>query len=778
MLRCPIAVAALATLALWTTAARADAPACARPDGATPVIQPTQQRQARALLAPWTVGAPIPDAPPGWTLAELALEPAALRVHLTAPDDAITLRLTPAACAPDAPGNSLSFQFHPTPPPQTPAGAALLARLQAHITANDRTPFFTTWLPRPPTAAERAAARPDLPPAPGLFAVPLHHSTTGIALVLLTALVFLLADLRPLARDLGLTRATAPRTLALLAALLAIAYALRTAAGPTWLREAHPFLAIPAALDSPVLGYPIETYPQGPQLLFRALTSLLPASLLGDPFAAWLRVNVLLGTLTVAFAFALGAALPTSPSRPADSRAATGLLAAALCAFWPQHIRVSASESVHTALALAATAALALALVAARTGRHRTFIACAGCAASAALMRPEGALWLAVIALAALAAGPGVRRRLLSPPRLLAVAALAWLTLPTVLSIASTDAAARLAPTSGANESVGATSLFDLIALLSRPDTGRNAYFDWTNTPPWLWPLAIWGAAITLRRGPGAARGAALGLLAGTVGYLVLYAHMGPAGVVWTVARYQLAAFPAVLGLTTLGAVDLLSRVPRLATPSRAATAGAALAAAGCGLWWPAVPVHMDWQQELAWAIDLGRQRPPLIPDHARLVTPDNRRRFLDMAPRDLTRPLTAGRIGPSAVVTVEHALRDLDPARTPAYFYQGLYCYLAVAPQSAEPQSPQCAAMAATFDLEPVATQTLTGPPYLQAYVHNRPTAPLTIGLYRITSRRLPPEAALRLLPAPLPKNGDRPSLPMASGTLPQQAPPDPPLR
>ncbi|MEZ4267673.1 MAG: hypothetical protein R3F39_14940 [Myxococcota bacterium] len=756
----------LALLALAAVARATPPPPCALSDGRVPIVQQFQARDVQRLLAPSRVGEAVAGAPSGWRLTELQLQPSSVRLALEGPADRAVVHLVAAACA-EQPKSPLpptaSFAFAVEQAPTTPEGEAALTALADALRSADAGTFWQSFSD-PPAAASRKAEAHKPPWLTTAFEHPLQRSTTAIALLLLALLLSLLADLPALLADLGLRGPGAARTAMALLGLTGLALALRLLAEPTFLREAHALLAVPPFADSQVLGQAIEIYPQGPQLVFAALRGLLP----GDAFAAWFSMNVLLGALTVPAAYAMGAAL--------TGGRALGLATAALMALWPQHIRVSASESVHVHVALFATLGLALAILAARSGRTRTFAALTAAAAATAFMRPEAALWLVFLALAALCAGPAVRERLLSPARIGIVLAAAFLTLPTVLGLGDSAHAQRFSPTSGATESIGSLGVLEYLWLLVRPD-GRNAYFDAATTPVWLWPLALWGAVTTFRSGR---RALAISLIFIPLATLALYAHMGPAGVVFTMARYHLLGLPAVVLLCAMGATELAIRLPNLGTPARAASATVALAALGTACWWPAMnPFPMDWQAEHAWALDLGRQSPPLIPDAARLVTPDNRRSMLDMAPRDMAIALTAARKSAEHVVTVEYALAQLhvSGARPEAYFYQGLYCWLDIAPGGDETISPQCAAMHDAFELEPVAALDLSGPAYLQAYVATRPAGPLPLRLYRIGRRKLAPAATVGLLPPPIEPGSPKAALPMGSGAPRQMEAPQPPL-
>ena len=128
----------------------------------------------------------------------------------------------------------------------------------------------------------------------------------------------------------------------------------------------------------------------------------------------------------------------------------------------------------------------------------------------------------------------------------------------------------------------------------------------------------------------------------------------------------------------------------------------------------------MDWQRELSWLHELGTQEPPILETGARIVTPDNRRRFLDQSPRSRVQLLTGGAQHADKAIPISHALERLEPMRlsTSVYYYRGLYCYLAVAPDGSEPINPQCAAMERAFELEAVAQTTVDAGVYQQAYV------------------------------------------------------------
>ncbi|MEC9072847.1 MAG: hypothetical protein VX938_10725, partial [Myxococcota bacterium] len=357
----------------------------------------------------------------------------------------------------------------------------------------------------------------------GAFDLPLHRSNTGLALVLLLALLALLVDLPGMWRDMGCDRPGCARVTGALLALVAAGAALRWLAGPTFLQEAHPLMHIPVGDYVRLLGEPHEPYPQGPQLMFLALRWLLPE----NPYDAWLTLDVLLGTLTFPAAYLLGTAL--------GQRRAWGLMAAALLAFWPQHIRLSASESVHVAVIFWATLSLATTVIAARSGSVTAAVSAVLTTGALLCTRPEAALWVPGLAVIGLGAGPGIRGALKHPAVIVAVGVVIWLLGPMLLELVGTSQAGRLTPGSAAPEAVTLGSLGEALVVFFRPD-GPNALFDARTTPVWLWPMALWGAVVAWRQGN---RALVLGLLLTVLAILTVTVRMGASGVYWPMARYH-----------------------------------------------------------------------------------------------------------------------------------------------------------------------------------------------------------------------------------------------
>lgn len=635
-----------------------------------------------------------------------------------------------------------------------PEGAASCADNPAHCEPFSLDAELALWSQPPVTPPEAHRDRE----------LPMNRSAMGILFLLLAALVAWLLDLPHAARDLGVRGAPGARATVLwLLGLCGVGLAVRLAVDPMFIREAFPLLPIPPFLDARLLGEAIDVYPQAPHLMAAALAPWLSS----DPVSSWFTSNVIYGTLTIPAIFVLGAA--------ASGRARVGLFAAALLAFWPQHIRVSASESAHVSLVLWATVAAAWSILAARSGRLSAFAAAITASCVLVMTRPEAALWGVALMPLLLFSHRGVRDRVLYPSRLLFIAAGVWMVFPFLLATAKAPQAARLSPGSGMGESVDGSSLGELLWLLVTPDS-QNAFFDAHTTPLWLWPLAVVGVFVGARR---VGRATLLPFVAVALSYLLLYAEMREAGVVWTKARYHAAALPAVALLAAWGLEDLLARVPLLAARGRRVGAVVALCALGIGPWWPGGgSLPMDWQRELSWLHELGTRDPPLLEQGARVVTPDNRRRFLDQSPRSRVQLLTGGAQHADKAIPIVHALERLEPMRlsTSVYYYRGLYCYLAVAPDGTEPFNPQCDAMERAFELEPIALKAVDAPVYQQAYVGVRVEGPLELGLFKVVRRRLAADEALRGFPEAI--TAPRTDVfPMGTNTPPETMEPRPPL-
>lgn len=762
-----VALVALATVSLPAARAHADGPAadpsCADAKGRIPIVEPGRDRDLRALFAPHVAGEALAGAP-GVIFRSLTVSGSSIVARLETEAGDVDLRLRPLSCASDSQVRTASFVLDtPGEPPEVAAKAAI-AVMVAALRSNDEGHFYKASVAAPeapppaaPGAPAPAATTPAGPP-------PFNHTAGAIALLLVLAGLASLVDLWRARRDPA-APATDPSHILAVLGLTALALALRAAVGSTFIREAYPIPDVSWLLDGPRLTAPVSAYPQAPQLIAAWLAPLTRLTHPGDPIGAWMTTNVLLGALTVPLAWAAGRAL-AGPT--------VGLVAAVLLTFWPQHIRLSASESTHVLFVFAAFLAFAQALRAARAPRLSATVAALTCAAALVTTRPEAALFGPALALAALGHGPELRRRLVHPATLGLLALLAWLVAPTLMVIAADKSAAALATASTHDEaSMWAEGLRALVI-----PGARNALLDFATTPPWLYPLTLIGLATALRHGP---RLAGLALALSLLTYLFFFAPWPPSVVLWPYARYHAPLLVGATLLTALAFVRLAELLPRLAPPHRTAWAAVAVAVLGCALYLPAVrAIDHDWQQNLAWEVALGRTRGPELAQ-GRLVLPDNRRRFRDLSPRDAVVALTAGRQSVEAAVTVAHALEHLhvDGDATEAWFVEDLTCRLARAPSEAA--NPQCEAMHQTFDLQAESESEITGPAWLVDYITLRGERPVPLRLWRIGRRRLPPAQALALLPPPVAAGSatlDGPiPYPMGSSSPTFTDPPEPPL-
>ena len=231
------------------------------------------------------------------------------------------------------------------------------------------------------------------------------NTVTALILILIGALLFLLHDAKEWWRRTGFSDEDGRRYLGALLALTGVGAALRFGVDPTFIREAYALPSISWLGETIDLGAAIDAYPQGPDLT----VSTIGLWLSSDPFDAWFTVHQLLGTLTIFVAFGAGKALL--------GHKAGGLITAALIAFWPQHIRLSASEVTHVHLIFWTFLAINWALMAAQNGKKLTFHTLVWLSATMAIMRPEAPLLLLGIGIIALGHGPGVRSEVRSVTR-------------------------------------------------------------------------------------------------------------------------------------------------------------------------------------------------------------------------------------------------------------------------------------------------------------------------------------------------------------------------
>jgi hypothetical protein len=730
--------------------------ACVDKDGTTPIIESGREGDIFALFSPYTLGEEL-SGHPGITFADLPVQSTEFSAVVSLGKFRATLKLVPLECSPSAPAKSASFAFESGIPPSAPeALRKALEAMQAAVTANDDGSF---WQARSIVATGGAQVTSNGKRHGGAG---LTDTVTALILILLGALLFLAHDAKEWWSRMGFAEPDGKKTFAALLALTGMGALLRFGLDPTFIREAYALPSIAWLGESVDLKAAIDAYPQGPDLT----VSTIGLWLSSDPFDAWFVVHQLLGTLTIFVAFGAGKEL--------IGHKAGGLVTSALIAFWPQHIRLSASEVTHIHLIFWAFLAITWALIAARNGKLLSFHTLVWLSATMAIMRPEAPLMLLGIGLIALGHGPGVRTEYKSLRRWIFVAFVIWLLYPTFMTILD-DKSIDNFTQDDHGESVGFDSVLSALGCFLIPD-GRNAFFDPETSPLWLWPLCLWGAVVLWRRG---SRWACLGLSSMVGIYMVLYSGLPYSVVIWKMSRYHATMLPAVVLLTGVGLWDVLGRIRwTKSSLQRRVGGGIAIAALGCILWSPAlVALPMDWQQDIKGSIDLGREHQELWGPKIRVVTPDNRRRFLDLSPRTYISALTRGRQEPRMAIPVAYAARYLrtDEEWTETYFYGGLYCYLAVLPD--EQINPQCRAMEKIFEMTEVGSVTIDTPPYLVAYKDTRIKGTLKLPLYKIGKRKLSPDEAMKLIPEALGTDSVDlvPGYPIGSATSPFSDPPKP---
>lgn len=721
--------------------------------GRTPVVESGRESDVLSLLVPHSVGEKVAET--DWRLDEISIDQAEIELVLRSSSGRAHLLLSPAVCDSEARERTRSFAIERHYDPDQGSVVTAFDALVAAVRQQDNNSFYKVRMSPPPEArAHGAGAPPDWRTL----------SLTGCLVWagLLGLLVGLVGVLRtPQTSWTPLTS----QTWWTLGLCVAVAAALRFAIDPVFLREAYPLASVGHLERGVRWSAQLTTYPRGQWLLVAGLRPLLPAS----PYDAWFVFNQLQGVLAVPAAFFALRAL--------TGRAAVALAAAALLACWPQHVRFSASEATHIGLVLWAFLAIGWTARASRTGSFTDFFAAATSASMMLTMRPEAGLWGPGLLALGLGLAPGAIQAMKKPgpalARLAVIGVLLALLIPQLL-VTGGDAT-TLGPAADSPEALDLDSLLGLPRALFVPSE-LNAFFDPATAPLWLWPL-VWIPVIAARTRE--TRATAWTAMATIILFFVLYVKMPPAVTLWAMGRYHLAALPAVVVLASLGLEWIVGRVLSEGAERRLPAIALTLSCLGAAVSWGAVTaLPYDWQQEQAWLVEQGKKRPRVFDERTRLITPDNRRRFGDMAPREAIFALGETLRLTQEVVTIEHALRGLNTGETltPAIYYEGLYCHLALGPD--EMTNPQCDAMHQAFELEPLAHSSVDGKAYLLAYVDNRPSQELPIALYRVGARRLSPAVAARLLPQPVEHGDDSSgSLVMGTSTRSSMEEPVPPL-
>jgi len=731
-----------------------------------PIIKAGREAEIVGLFSPHTTSAALAGHE-GWTFTGIGVLRNALKATLTGPDAVATVTLSWVGCARHDQPRSASFAFDVT------GAEGPTKTLVEAVTRNDKGGFWRSFS-IPPGVRTARGKGPSTKSGGGDGAssverLPFNESNAVVLVLLALCFLAWLIELPFLARELRLVGTPGTRaTMLWLFGLTLGGLVLRYLADPTFIREAYVFPNVAWQVDdiNIVLQAELGLYPSGPETLMHFIGPWFS----DDPYRAWFLGRLHLGALTIPWAFVLGATL--------FKRRAAGLVFAATLTFLPHHVRISATEATHVDLVFFGTAAVALLLMAARNGRFTTFLAGATTAAATALMRPEAAMVLPGLLVVALATGDGIRKRWRHPAWIVTVAALVYMLYPSMLRILDDPSSENFAPGADDGSGLGIAAVGRTLLALVMPD-GRNALFDPQIAPIWFYPLVIFGGVALWRAGQ---RWAAVGLGGLTLTFLFTYSGLPPAVTVWKHGRYHTSLLMGAVPLAAAGVWLLCARFERVRDETKRIYAATVLAVLGCAAWWPAMgTLDLEWQQGHHYVIELGQKyKQPLA--SARVIVPDNRRRFLDMSPRKDVVPLTLQKQSINNGVTVAHALEFFRTRRgtsPEAYYYEGLYCFLALG--EGETINPQCDAMRKTFELIPMDTRTITAGAYLNMYEDWRAPPPITLGLYKVGRRKIEAEEALKMLPKPVGLDAKREldiKGPYGHSTSPQLEPVEPSLQ
>jgi len=428
---------------------------------------------------------------------------------------------------------------------------------------------------------------------------------------------------------------------------------------------------------------------------FHGLTRLL-----GDSPAVVFHANAVLGGLSALLVWAAGRRL-LGPGPAA-------WLAALAWAALPVALREGASESMMPLGVAAGLLGLWAWLDALQAGgRTSSLLLSAAALGFAAQVRPELALWPAVLLLA-LPACPGWTAALRRPAAWAALAAFVLLLAPWLLFRLQDLAAAglpgylRLGP-------------LDLARGLASQDHLLLS-MDWTPMALWaLLPLGLWAGLTRARRALPALLGGYLALA-----WLCLAATSSQA----TLVRCQQPLQPLLALLAGSGGAWLVARLPAAGRAAALAVLGAALVAGGL-LRAPQVRALASAQLEFAFQ----ERHLPALPTGCGLVMPD---RF--MARRVISTELATWRLGARPRVELTPFLADAraEAAQPCWVYYRGLSCHLFTHEETppADGLRPECRALEARYRLEPLVEETLPSVPYDYLRL---PAARVRLGLYRL---------------------------------------------
>ncbi|MDP3214063.1 MAG: glycosyltransferase family 39 protein [Deltaproteobacteria bacterium] len=410
--------------------------------------------------------------------------------------------------------------------------------------------------------------------------------------------------------------------------------------------------------------------------------------------------NRVAGALTVLAVYALDRALFE------DRRKA--LWSAAILAFLPLHVRLSASETMQILPGLFGVVALLGFAVHARTGSRALLAVGALASLYASLSRPEGALVFAAAPLV-YASREGWRRAL-HPTWLATMAVTAAVTAPLLLHGAQTKLAALPPAPAGPARF---DPLYNLVASLA--DTGSLSPL-----PSYVIPL---GVAVLVAAGR-------LGRLASPLALLVVLAFLAQfdqnSANRWQLIMTRLPLLVLVLSALPGATLAVLRRFDPSA-PWEAALVGAALALLASTRRSEIYTRVWDQQEEYRFLRDHRGVLDALGPGLPLVrATPDRDGSFA-------TFPMY--RLRPGTPVS---SAGDLLEGRVPlpALWYRGLSCYR----QTSQPDPRDlhhCDDIVGRFVLEPVATTYLRGAMFSLDVAPSYVQPPLLVGFYRVTALR-----------------------------------------
>ncbi|MCB9566962.1 MAG: hypothetical protein H6710_07090 [Myxococcales bacterium] len=496
---------------------------------ARPAIPPGREAAIVELLAPYRLGAEIVD---GWTLRSINTEVSTIHVWVEGPEGALAhLTLDHPGYAPARARRSAGFAIAQAEAP--PGSERALAELEAAVVAADDGSFWGT-------SGSAATLEVDDDRGRGRFASG-ARGWAGDGLLLLAGLVALL--IAAVARGL---RGLGGRVALGLALVTLIGAGLRVALAPVVGLTAWPYTRVPWLAERIFEGPLLALAHPGPVWLSDVITSSTLALAILGPLAIFAHARHLLG----------------------EGRAA--LIAAALLAILPQHIRFAQSDVVFVASMTISSLAFASVHAAAREAGRWRWVALAAITPLLALtyvMRPLNILYGGLM-LGALWLDQGIAgERAPAPPRRRLV--VVGVILLTTLVVGLPGLLGEYPEQVRGGLSLG--TLVDGLAVLVSPRD--DVLLNPTITPPLLTLLALFGGWELWRRG----RRRLLAFLVGwLLAFLFGHAYVIPREPLMQ-ARYHLHLVVPFLYLAAAGLVGLGDRLRgrRWRTPALALVGGA-----------------------------------------------------------------------------------------------------------------------------------------------------------------------------------------------------------